>query len=117
MEKLVEEFLNRIEIDKIPLIILLGPTASGKTNLGVELAKKFNGEIISADSRQVYKEMNIGTAKITKEEMQGVAHHLIDVVNPDEPFTTFDFKKLAEERIEDIYKRGKIPFFRSLFLG
>src|SRR3989339_771144 len=108
--ELVSNFLKNIPKDKIPLIILLGPTASGKTGLSVELAKKFNGEIISADSRQIYKEMDIGTAKIKKEERQDVPHHLIDAVLPNENFTTFDFKKLAEEKIFDIYKRNKIPF-------
>ncbi|OGJ51457.1 tRNA (adenosine(37)-N6)-dimethylallyltransferase MiaA [Candidatus Peregrinibacteria bacterium RIFOXYB2_FULL_32_7] len=109
-EDLISSFLKNIPKEKIPLIVLLGPTASGKTGLSIKLAKKFNGEIISADSRQIYKEMDIGTAKITKKEMQDIPHHLIDVVLPNENFTTFDFKKLAEEKIFDIYKRNKIPF-------
>ncbi|MFH1671270.1 MAG: tRNA (adenosine(37)-N6)-dimethylallyltransferase MiaA [Candidatus Portnoybacteria bacterium] len=92
------------------LIVVLGPTASGKSSLAVRLAKEFNGEIVSADSRQIYKEMDIGTAKITKEEMEGVPHYLIDVVRPDQGFTLAQFKKKAIEIIKDIQKRGKLPF-------
>jgi len=92
------------------LIVILGPTASGKTTLSIKLAKKFNGEVISADSRQVYKGMNIGTAKVTKREMQGVAHHLLDVANPKRHFTVAQYKKLAQKAIEKIQKKGKVPF-------
>lgn len=94
---------------KKPLIILTGPTAAGKTDISIQLAKIIGGEIISADSMQVYKRMNIGTAKIKPEEMQGVPHHLIDVLEPEEPFNVTVFKKLAEEAVEDILSRGRIP--------
>ncbi len=91
------------------LVILTGPTAVGKTSLSIQLAKAVNGEIISADSMQVYKYMDIGTAKITKEEMAGVKHHLIDCLEPTEDFHVVKFKELAEDAMEDIYKRGKLP--------
>ena len=92
------------------LIVILGPTASGKTDLSIKLAKKFNGEIISADSRQVYKRMDIGTNKITKKEMQGVPHYLLDVASPKRRFTVAQYQKLALKAIEIIYKKNKIPF-------
>ncbi len=92
------------------LIIILGPTASGKSSLAVKLAKKFNGEIISADSRQVYKEMNIGTAKIKEKEMKGIPHYLINILNPDQEFTLSQFKEKTIKIIKDIQKRGKFPF-------
>ena len=91
------------------LIILTGPTAVGKSELSIKLAKAINGEIISADSIQVYKELNIGSAKIMPEEMQGIRHYLIDVLKPTEDFNVFIFKKMAKEAIEDIISRGKIP--------
>ncbi|MBO5260938.1 MAG: tRNA (adenosine(37)-N6)-dimethylallyltransferase MiaA [Coprococcus sp.] len=91
------------------LIILTGPTAVGKTDLSIRLAKETNGEIISADSMQVYRTMDIGTAKIKKEEMSGIPHHLIDILNPDEEFNVVLFKKYAKEAIEDITGRGKTP--------
>lgn len=91
------------------LIILTGPTAVGKSELSIKLAKAINGEIISADSIQVYKELNIGSAKIMPEEMQGIKHYLIDVLEPTEDFNVFIFKKMAKEAIEDIISRGKIP--------
>ncbi|MBE5929151.1 MAG: tRNA (adenosine(37)-N6)-dimethylallyltransferase MiaA [Lachnospiraceae bacterium] len=94
---------------KKPLIIITGPTASGKSNISVSLAKKINGEIISADSMQVYKHMDIGTAKITKEEMQGVTHHLIDVLDPRDDFNVSLFKEYANNAIEDILSRNRIP--------
>ncbi|MEG2441050.1 MAG: tRNA (adenosine(37)-N6)-dimethylallyltransferase MiaA [Acetivibrio sp.] len=94
---------------KKPLIILTGPTAVGKTKLSIELAKKINGEIISADSMQVYKEMNIGTAKITKEEMQGIKHYLIDLLPPGEEFNIVKFQTLAKEALNTIYSKNKIP--------
>ena len=94
---------------KNPLIILTGPTAVGKTALSINLAKAVNGEIISADSMQIYKEMNIGTAKILPEEMQGVPHFLVDELNPDEEFNVTVFQKKAKEAMADIYSRGKIP--------
>lgn len=92
-----------------PLIILTGPTAVGKTALSIGLAKAVNGEIISADSMQVYRKMNIGTAKIEPSEMQGVRHHLIDILDPSEEFNVVLFKRYALDAMEDIYSRGKIP--------
>ncbi|MCR5416556.1 MAG: tRNA (adenosine(37)-N6)-dimethylallyltransferase MiaA [Pseudobutyrivibrio sp.] len=91
------------------LVILTGPTAVGKTSLSINLAKAINGEIISADSMQVYKHMDIGTAKITKEEMAGVPHHLIDVIEPSEDFHVVKFKEMVLSAMEDIYSRGKTP--------
>lgn len=91
------------------IVVIVGPTASGKTELSIELAKRIDGEIISGDSMQVYKHMDIGTAKVTPEEMNGVPHHLIDILNPDEAFSAFAFKNLAEALINDITSRGKIP--------
>ena len=93
-----------------PIVYVIGgPTASGKSKLAVELAKKVNGEIISADSMQIYKEMNIGTAKVNKEEMQGVQHYLVDFVSPDERYSVSNFKKDAEKSIEEILEKGKTP--------
>ena len=92
-----------------PLIILTGPTAVGKTALSIGLAKAVDGEIISADSMQVYRKMNRGTAKIQQSEMQGVRHHLIDILDPGEDFNVVLFKKYALEAMKDIYSRGKIP--------
>lgn len=94
---------------KRPLIIITGPTAVGKTALSVELAKEIGGEIISADSMQVYRYMDIGSAKVTKEEMDGVPHHLIDVLEPTEEFNVVTFQKMAKEALEGIYERGHIP--------
>ncbi len=94
---------------KKPLIILTGPTAVGKTELSIKLAKAVNGEIISADSIQIYKYMNIGSAKVTMEEMDGVQHYLIDVLDPTDEFNIYVFKKLAAEAMEEIYAKGKIP--------
>lgn len=92
-----------------PLLVIVGPTASGKTALAIELAQKFDGEIICADSRTVYIGMDIGTAKPTKAERLAVPHHLLDVVTPDQQFTVANFKKLAEEIITNILSRGKLP--------
>ena len=91
------------------MIILTGPTAVGKTELSIRLAKEIGGEIISADSMQVYRGMDIGTAKITNDEMQGVRHHLIDCLNPDEEFNVAVFQKMAKEAALDIISRGKVP--------
>ncbi|MCR5002349.1 MAG: tRNA (adenosine(37)-N6)-dimethylallyltransferase MiaA [Lachnospiraceae bacterium] len=91
------------------LVILTGPTSVGKTGLSVKLAKKLDGEIISADSMQVYKHMDIGTAKITEKEMDGVRHHLIDVLEPVEEYNVSRFKEEAEAAIRDIYARGSLP--------
>ena len=92
-----------------PLIILTGPTAVGKTHLSVELAKALDGEIISADSMQVYRHMNIGSAKVTKEEMAGVPHHLIDVLEPQEEFNVTRFQQMAKQAMHEIWDRGHIP--------
>ncbi len=95
--------------EKKKLVILTGPTAVGKTKLSIELAKKIGGEIISADSMQVYRHMNIGSAKIMPEEMDGVRHHLIDVLDPTEEFDVFRFQSMAKDAMEGIYERGHIP--------
>lgn len=92
-----------------PLVVIVGPTASGKSALGMDVARRFNGEIICADSRTVYKGMDIGTAKPSKEDRADVRHHLLDVVEPGEQFTAADFKHLAMEAINDINSRGKLP--------
>lgn len=94
---------------KQKVLIIVGPTASGKSSLGVELAKKFNGEIISADSRQVYRGLDIGTGKITKHQMHGVRHHLLDIASPKRAFTADQYVTKAERAIQDISKRGKLP--------
>ena len=94
---------------KRPLIVLSGPTAAGKTKLSIALAKAIGGEIISADSMQVYKHMDIGSAKIKNEEMEGVPHHLIDILEPEEEFNVVVFQKLCKEAMEGIYERGHIP--------
>ena len=96
-------------MSKQKLIVLTGPTAVGKSKLSIELAKRIGGEIISADSMQVYKYMNIGTDKIPEEKMEGVPHHLIDFLDPKEDFNVFTFQKLVKEAISDISSRGKIP--------
>lgn len=96
-------------MDKPKVIVICGPTASGKTSLSIELAKKINGEIVSSDSMQIYKYMDIGTAKPTKEEMQGIKHYLVDFVEPDQRYSVADFKKDAETAIEEILKKGKTP--------
>ena len=94
---------------KPKVIVICGPTASGKTALSIELAKKINGEIISCDSMQIYKDMNIGTAKVTEEEMQGIKHYMIDFVSPDERYSVADYKNDAEKIIEIIINKGKTP--------
>ena len=94
---------------KPKVIVICGPTASGKTALSIELAKKIDGEIISCDSMQIYKDMNIGTAKVTKEEMQGIQHYMIDFVSPDTRYSVADYKNDAEKAIETIINKGKIP--------
>lgn len=110
---------------KILFICIMGPTACGKTSLGIEVAKKINGEIISVDSALVYRGMDIGTAKPTQEERQGIVHHLIDIKNPIEPYSAADFRSDALLLIKDINSRGKVPilvggtmlYFRSLLVG
>ncbi len=94
---------------KPKIIIVAGPTASGKSDLAVKIARKYNGEIISADSRQVYKDLNIGTGKITKKEMLGIKHYLLDVENPKNKFTAENFREMGEKAIEKIIKDKKIP--------
>jgi len=97
-------------IMKNPIIVIIGPTASGKTALSIDLAKKFNGEIVNADSQNVYREMDIGTAKPTIEEQQEVPHHMLDIVDPSQEFNVAIYKRLALEAIAEISKRRKIPF-------
>jgi len=94
---------------KPKIIVILGATSTGKSDLAVKIAKKWSGEIISADSRQVYKGLDIGTGKITKKEMQGVPHYLLDVANPKSKFTVTEFKKLADKKIEEILNKNKLP--------
>lgn len=94
---------------KKPIIILTGPTAVGKTKASIELAQKIGGEIISADSMQIYQKMDIGTAKITPEEMQGVPHHLVDILPVEESFHVYEFQQLAKKSLEKIYQNGHIP--------
>lgn len=95
---------------KLKVVAIVGPTGSGKTSLAIALAKKFNGEIISCDSRAIFRGLDIGTAKPTPEEQRQVKHHLIDIANVGERFTVVEFQKLAIKTIEDISRRGKIPF-------
>lgn len=95
--------------EKKPLLIIAGPTAAGKSRLSVLLAEKINGEIISADSMQVYRHMDIGSAKITAQEMQGIPHHLIDILEPSEDFNVALFQNLAKQAMAEIYGRGRIP--------
>lgn len=94
---------------KIPLLAIAGPTASGKTKLAVQLAKAFDGEVISADSMQVYRGMVIGTAQPTPEEMEGIPHHLIGFLDPDEAFSVAQYVELAREKIREVHGRGKLP--------
>ena len=96
-------------MQKEKVIVICGPTASGKTSLSIELAKQINGEIISADSMQIYKDMNIGTAKPTKKEMQGIKHYLLDFVSPDERYSVAQYKEDAKNAIREILKKGKRP--------
>lgn len=91
------------------VIAIVGPTAVGKTALSIELAKTFNGEIINGDSMQVYRELHIGTAKITKEEMEGIPHHLLDIKDPEESFSVAEYQKLVRGKIEEITLKGKLP--------
>jgi len=94
---------------KNKVICIVGPTASGKTGLGIELAKKINGEVISADSMQIYKNLNVGTAKVTEEEAQGIKHHIIDICEEHEKFSVADFKAMCYDKIEEIINQGKTP--------
>ena len=109
---------------KPKIVIVVGPTASGKTSLSIELARRFNGEIISADSRQIYRKLDIGTAKVTKEEMAGIPHHLIDIVDINQVYSAADFKRDGETAISTIQNRGHLPiiaggtfFYVDVLLG
>lgn len=97
--------------EKIKTISVLGPTASGKTSLAIELAKRLGGEIISCDSMQLYRGMDIGTATPTEEEREGIPHHLLDIIEPENEFSAADYASLASDAVEDIVSRGKIPIF------
>ena len=95
--------------DLPPLVVVLGPTASGKSALGIELARRFHGEIVSADSRQVYRGLDIGTAKVTPQEQAGVRHHLLDVADPCEVYTVARFQQAAIAAVDGILARGLLP--------
>lgn len=95
--------------NKIKLLVIVGPTAVGKTALSIQMAKRLDGEIISGDAIQVYKGMDIGSAKITEEEKEGIPHHLIDIMDPDEQYSAAQFQKMAERLIREIHARGKVP--------
>ena len=101
---------NGVDEDRLPLIVIIGPTASGKTSLAIQLAKKYRGEIICADSRTVYRGMNIGTAKPSLGEQQGVSHWGLDLVDPGDSFSALQFKGYARQKIKEIRSRGNIPF-------
>ena len=101
--------MNNIDLSKKPLIIIAGPTAVGKTAASVSLARTLGGEVVSADSVQVYRGLDIGSAKVTKEEMGGVPHHLIDIIDVDTDYDVSMFQSMAKEAIEGIYKRGHVP--------
>ncbi len=100
---------NELNTEQIPLIVVCGPTASGKTSLGIAIAQHFNGEIISADSMQIYMGMDIATAKPTKDEQQKVPHHLIDFVEPTQSYSVADYVKTAHQKIKEVYASGKVP--------
>jgi len=101
--------VEEVDSSKKKVLVLIGPTAVGKTKMSIELAKRFNGEIISGDSMQIYKGMDIGTAKISTEEMEGVPHHLIDIKWPNESFSVAEFQSLVREKINEITSRQKLP--------
>jgi tRNA dimethylallyltransferase len=94
---------------KPQVLVIAGPTAVGKTALSIKLAKQFNGEIISGDSMQVYRGMDIGTAKVTPEEQEGIPHHLIDIIDPDTSFSVQEYQKLARQKIDEVHERGRLP--------
>ncbi|MFA5747382.1 MAG: tRNA (adenosine(37)-N6)-dimethylallyltransferase MiaA [Candidatus Paceibacterota bacterium] len=98
-----------MDVEEKKIIVIVGPTASGKTGLSIKLAKAFNGEIVSADSRQVYKQMDIGTAKASKKEMAGIPHHLLDVASPKKKFSVAQYRKLGTKALNAIFKKGKLP--------
>ncbi|WP_243523736.1 tRNA (adenosine(37)-N6)-dimethylallyltransferase MiaA [Bacillus pseudomycoides] len=97
------------ELQREKVAVIIGPTAVGKTKLSIDLAKALNGEIISGDSMQIYRTMDIGTAKVTKEEMEGIPHYMIDIKNPEDPFSVAEFQELVRGCIREITKRGKLP--------
>ncbi|MRX70683.1 tRNA (adenosine(37)-N6)-dimethylallyltransferase MiaA [Bacillus lacus] len=99
-----------MNVNKQKVAVLIGPTAVGKTNMSIQLAKKLNAEIISGDSMQIYRELDIGTAKIKSEEMEGIPHHLIDIKEPHEEFSAAEFQSRARKLIDEIASRGKLPF-------
>ena len=103
--------------DKQPVLAVVGPTATGKTALGVELALRLGGEIISADSMQIYRGLDIGTAKVTPEETRGVPHHCVDILPPEAPFSVADFTALAGRLVEEIGARGRLPTIAPYPLG
>lgn len=100
----------KIDQNKLPLVAIMGPTSSGKTALAIDMALKFNGEIICADSRTIYKGMDIGTAKPTKKEQGQVKHHLLDLIEPGEKYTIYQFKNEVSKLVDEIRSRGKVPF-------
>jgi tRNA dimethylallyltransferase len=102
--------LNDVTDDRPPLLVLVGPTAVGKTALSLRIAQALNAEIISGDSMQVYRRMNIGTAKLMPEEREGVPHHLIDICEPEHPFSVSEFQGLCTQKIQEIHSRGRLPF-------
>lgn len=104
-----EEWREREGLKKIPLVVIVGPTAVGKTAISIALARRLNGEIVSADSMQIYRYMDIGTAKPTMGERKGIPHHLIDIVEPGEPFNVAEYQRMADAAIRDIYERGHLP--------
>lgn len=110
MSELTGKAEENLRTGKQPLLVLVGPTAVGKTALSLHIAKAWNAEIISGDSMQVYRGMDIGTAKITENEREGIPHHLIDICEPEEPFSAADFQEAATRSIADISSRGKLPF-------
>ncbi len=109
LEVSVKGLFQKTAVSKQKILVIVGPTASGKSDLAIKLAKRFHGEVISADSRQVYKGLDIGSGKLSKKEMKGIPHHLIDVVSPKKTFSVSDFQKLANKKIEEIIKRDKLP--------
>jgi tRNA dimethylallyltransferase len=109
MTDLVENLEKFLEKAEKPLIVILGPTASGKTSLSLDLAAQFDGEIISTDSRQIYRHMDIATDAILEKDMKGISHHLLRIVEPDQVLTLAEYKALALEKIEEIYSRKKVP--------
>jgi len=106
MTELIKNFIQQAQN---PLLVIVGPTASGKSNLAINIAQKYNGEIISADSRQIYKYMDIGTAKIKKTEQLGIPHYMIDIINPDQDFSVAEYKNTVINTIKKIHSRNNLP--------